>query len=200
MGKKGFKAPKVQPSFFQVQEQKLGIGFMNKLTAEFIQKNALKVFKDLASGSIRVENDYQYFNIQDFTYNLMVAAQNNARYNYYSYYGLISNPAYQNDVYMQRVATQHYENYLAFHSIELHLSNILNGIALQNGVFTRYYLHQMVAEIRNAKNSFNGYFITITDRDSNQRIKQERRELSHDKGVDNQNQRGFFAKHNQGDM
>ena len=201
MGKKGNpNKPNNQPSFFKVQEQKLGIGFMNKMTTEFIQKNALKVFKDLAGGAINVEKEYQFFQIYDFTYNLMIAANNNARYNYYSYLGLANSPIYQQDVHMQRVATQHYENYLVFNKIELHLNNILKDITYQNGVYTRFYIQQLVADIRNCSGSFNGYFITLSDRDNNRRVKSERRQLPNDKGFSNQDQGGFFGKHTQSDM
>ena len=201
MSKKGINKPhKVQPSFFKVQEQKLGIGFFTKMNAEFVQKNALKIFKDLATGAINIDEEYKYFDNYDFTYNLRISAANNAKYNYYTYIGLSNNPMYQSDVFMQRVAAQHYENYLVFYKIELHLSNILNGISFQNGVYTRFYLHQMVAEIRYCRNSFNGYFITVADKDASRRLKVERRQLPDDKGFSNQDQGGFFEKHTQSNM
>lgn len=190
---------KAQPSFFQVQEQKLGIGFINKMTTDFVQKNALKVFKDIATGNINLEKDIEYFNKYDFVYNLLMAANNNANYNYYSYYGLVNSPAYQTDLGMQSIATQHYESYVLYQRIATHLNNILKGITMFNGVYTRFYLEQMMSELRSSRNVFSGYFITISQ-DKPRQIRSERRQLPNDQRYNNEDEGGFFSKSHKGNV
>lgn len=190
----GNRKQTIQPSFFQQQTQKLGPGFMNKINTEFVRKNALKIFRDLACGAINPEQDYEYFNIYDFTYSLYDSAMDNATYNWYCYYGLYNNPMSQSDPNMQRIAAEHYERYTLYNSIAIHLNNILQNITMFGGVYTRFYMQQLIAEIRWKRNTFNGYFITLTKEYDNSYIKNKRRELPNDQGFSDKSEGGFWDK------
>ena len=150
MGKKnkggGQKPPKI--SFLKQQEQRLGPGFLNKLNSEDIRKNALRIFKDLAEGAMDPNENEQYFNQTDFVYNLLMAAQDNYNYRLYVYQGLISNPNIQFDQEMQRVASEVLDQSNTYMAIGVHLNNILNNITMFNGVYTRFYLQQLISDIR----------------------------------------------------
>lgn len=185
----------LRPSFLKQQEQRLGAGFLNRLNAEDIRKNALKIFRDLAEGSMDPNEVEQYFNQTDFTYNLLVAATDNLNYRNYVYTGLISNPQIQYDLDMQRVASELADQIRTYQSIVVHLNNILYNISMYNGVYTRYYLQELISEIRWRKNTFNGFFITLPKDSDKKRIRQERRQIGdNDKRFNNPNEGGFFNK------
>ena len=182
-----------QPSFFDQQQQKLGKGFMKWINREYISKNALNIFKDLACGAIIPDTDCEYFAQYDFTYNLVIAANDNARYRYYVWVGLTNNPQYQYDAEMQRVAAEIYDQMNTYNTIVIHLNNILQDITMTNGVYIRFYLQQLIAEIRWKKNAFNGFFITLSQEDD-RLVRQKRRTISNDQGYSNEDERGFFQK------
>ena len=197
MGKKhkGGQNRQPRPSFLKQQEQRLGAGFLNRLNAEDIRKNALKIFRDLAEGNMDPNEVEQYFNQTDFTYNLLVAATDNLNYRNYVYTGLISNPNVQYDLEMQRVASEVADQIRTYQSIVSHLNNILYNISMYNGVYTRYYLQELISEIRWRKNTFNGFFITLPKDSDKKRIRQERRQIGdNDKRFSNPNEGGFFNK------
>lgn len=199
--KKGGNKPKQpQPSFFQQQEQRLGVGFMNRLTTEDIRKNALKILTDLAVGAINPDNAYEYFNQYDFTYNILAVAQDNLRYRQYIYMGLTNHPMYYQDGEMQRVGAEIYDQMMTYNAVVVHLNNILQNITMYGGIYTRFYLQQMIAEIRWKRNTFStGIKLVINPQDT-RHIKNKRRELPNDKGFSNQDEGGFFNKPNQNNM
>lgn len=197
MGKKHKGGQNKQPriSFLKQQEQRLGTGFLNRLTAEDIRKNALKIFRDLADGNMDINEVEQYFNQADFTYNLLEAAKDNLNYRNYVYMGLINHPQLPYDANMQRVANELADQITTYNSIVVHLNNILYNISLYNGVYTRYYLQELMSEIRWRKNTFNGFFITLPKDSDKRRIRQERRQIGdNDKRFNNPNEGGFFNK------
>lgn len=199
MGKNNKKGGSVnpkppQPSFFQMQKQRLGEGFMNMITIEDIRKNALKIFTDLAVGAINPESDYEYFNRYDFTANLLQVANDNLRYRQYIYTGLVNNIAYPGDTEMQRVATELYDQIVTYNSVVLHLSNILNNITLYNGIYTTFYLHELIANIRWKRNTFTSGVKLVILPEDNSRIRNKRREIPNDQGYSNQDEGGFFNK------
>lgn len=198
MGKKGQnngqRQVKLQPSFFQQQAQKYGPDWMSRINTETVRKNALKIFKDLAMGGINVDHEYEFFNNYDFTYALFQASVDNAKYNYYSYYGLSLSPELAVDTEMQKVCSEHYELYTLYNSISIHLNNVLQNLTYYNGAYTRMYLLQLVAEIRWKSKCFNGYFITLPKQDDKSYIKKRREIPDHDKGFSNQGEKGFWGQ------
>lgn len=198
--KGGNKSRQPQPSFFDQQKQRLGEGFMNRLTVEDIRKNALKILTDIAVGAVNPATCYEYFNQYDFTYNIYVVAYDNLRYRQYVYTGLISNPNYSQDQEMQRVAAELYEQIVTYNSVVVHLSNILRNITMYNGVYTMYYLQQMMSEIRWRRNTFtSGIKLTILS-ESNRHVRNKRRYIENGKGFSNQDEGGFFNKPNQSNV
>lgn len=197
MGKKNKGGGQNRPpkiSFLKQQEQRLGPGFLNRLNTEDIRKNALRIFKDLAEGSMDPNETEQYFNQTDFVYNLLVAANDNYTYRIYVYQGLISNPNIQFDPEMQRVASEVLDQANTYMTIGVHLNNILNNITMFNGVYTRFYLQQLITDIRWKKNAFNGFFITLPKDGDKRRARQERRQIGNEKGFSNKNEGSFFDK------
>lgn len=199
--KKGGNKPRQpQPSFFQQQQQRLGVGFMNRLTTEDIRKNALKILTDLAVGAINPDNAYEYFNQYDFTYNILAVAQDNLKYRQYIYIGLTNHPMYYQDGEMQRVGSELYDQIMTYQSVVVHLNNILQNITMYGGIYTRFYLQQMVAEIRWKKNTFSTGIKLVINPQDNRHLKNKRRELPHDQGFNNQDEGGFFNKPNQSNV
>lgn len=199
--KKGGNKPRQpQPSFFQQQQQRLGVGFMNRLTTEDIRKNALKILTDLAVGAINPDNAYEYFNQYDFTYNILAVAQDNLKYRQYIYIGLTNHPMYYQDGEMQRVGAELYDQIMTYQSAVVHLNNILQNITMYGGIYTRFYLQQMVAEIRWKRNTFSTGIKLVINPQDNRHLKNKRRELPHDQGFNNQDEGGFFNKPNQSNV
>lgn len=199
--KKGGNKPRQpQPSFFQQQQQRLGVGFMNRLTTEDIRKNALKILTDLALGAINPDNAYEYFNQYDFTYNILAVAQDNLKYRQYIYIGLTNHPMYYQDGEMQRVGAELYDQIMTYQSVVVHLNNILQNITMYGGIYTRFYLQQMIAEIRWKRNTFSTGIKLVINPQDNRHLKNKRRELPHDQGFNNQDEGGFFNKPNQSNV
>ena len=181
-----------KPSFFEQQIQRNGTGFLNKMNAFEVRKNALAVFKDLANCNVRTDQIEEYFNVPDFTYNLYLSAYDNFIYRQYMYIGLVNNPQYNYDGEMQKVAADIYEQMGAYNSLVLHLNNILQNITTYGGVYTRFYLDQLIADLRWKRNAFNGFFITI-EKDNDGYIKKRRQQINDQRNSDS-NERGFFDK------
>ena len=205
MGKKnkggnGYREPNLPPSFFQQQRQKLGSDFMNRINTEIVKKNAVKIFKDLASGAINVDHEYEFFNVYDFTYALKDSAIDNARYNWACNVGLQSNPMTASDPFLQLICQEHYERYMLYQTISGHLDNILMNITQFGGVYTRHLLTQLVAEIRWKSKVFNGNFITILPGGNTKNIKQERRVINNGQGFSNKSEGGIWDKSNKDNM
>lgn len=189
-----------QPSFFMMQRQKFGEDWLNRVNSEYIRKNALKIFKDLAYGAANIEVEYKYFMNHDFTYNLAEAAYDNAKYCYACYVGLSSNPAALADAYMVKIAQEHYDRYQVFNTIVMHLNGILKDNACSNSTLVRYYLQEMVAAIRWKKVAFNnGYFITLPKEHDKAYVKQERRQYNdgYKSYQDDSGLKGFFKQPDQ---
>lgn len=182
-----------QPSFIQTQRQKLGDGWLNRVNALFIRKNALKVFKDLAYGSSDIDLDYKEFMNANFVYNLCDAASDNARYNYACYIGLYNSGMAQNDPNLFKIMNEHRELYLLYNSLVSHLNNILQDIATTQGVYVKQYLQMLVADIRWKRNAFCGYFITIQKTTDTQYLRNERRPRNEHCDY-KEDQVGFFGK------
>ena len=190
-----------QPSFFQQQQQKFGVGFMNRITTEDVRKNALKILTDLSVGAINPDNAYEYFNQYDFTYNVLSVAYDNLRYRQYIYTGLLNNPMYYQDPEMQKIAAELYDQIMTYNSVVIHLNNILQGITMYDGVYTRFYLQQMISEIRWKRSTFtNGIKLVILNSQDSSYIRNKRREIPHDKGFNNQDEGSFFDKSDQNNM
>lgn len=207
MGKKnkGFNPNKqkpMQPSFFMQQRQKNGNNWLNLVSTDFIRKNALRVFSDLAYGSINPDTEYFNFLNYDFSYNLMLAAHDNARYCYTVYMGLYNNPMVMEDADMGRIMQEHYDRYILYNSIVAHLNNLLNDISFNNGGLVRFHLQNMVSDIRWKKSAFKGYFITLPKEQDQKYVKKERRETNYDYRAckDDSGERGFFAESNSIDL
>lgn len=198
--KGGMKQRPPQPSFFQQQQQRLGVGFMNRLNTADIRKNALKILTDLAVGAINPDNAYEYFNQYDFTYNILVVAQDNLRYRQYIYIGLTNHPSYYQDTEMQRVGAELYDQIMTYTAVVTHLNNILQNITMYNGVYTRFYLQQLISEIRWKRNTFSSGIKLVINPQDNNYVRNKRRELPHDQGFNNQNEGGFFNKSDQNHM
>lgn len=187
----------LQPSFFMQQRQKNGDYWLNHVSTEFIRRNAMRIFKDFATGSANPDYEFTYFLNYDFTYNLAVAASDNAQYNYTCWLGLYNSPVLNND--MARVADEQYEKYKTYNIIVTYMNSILQDVTFNGGTLVRYYLQEMVATIRHRKNDFNGGFITIPKEYDKKFINVERRNFNNDNRFSKENPRepGFLKKSNE---
>jgi len=57
---------KARPSYFQQNVQRFGPNFLDQKNAEQMQKDAVKVFRDIAMGNIDIEKDGIFFMNQQF--------------------------------------------------------------------------------------------------------------------------------------
>lgn len=56
---------KARPSYFQRNIQSQGENFLDQMNADRMQKDAIRVFRDLAMGNIKIETEGQFFfNVQ----------------------------------------------------------------------------------------------------------------------------------------
>lgn len=173
----------MQPSFFMQQRQKNGANWMNFVSTEFIRKNANRIFKDLATGAANVDYEYVNFLNNDFTYNLALAASENAKYNYISYMGICNTPV-PVDKDMIRVANDQFQKFQVYNIIVDFMNCILKDNTYNNGTLCRYYLQELVAAIRYRRNVFNGNYVTIVDDNDRKNLKIERRIKNYDQRFD----------------
>ena len=201
-GNNPLKPRPLPPSFFMQQRQRNGEYWMNFVSTEFIRKNANRIFKDLATGAANVDYEYTNFLNYTFTYNLREAAAENAKYNYTSHLGICYSPVpVDND--MLRIANDQWEKCQVYNIIVYFMDCILNDVSYNKGLLCRYYLHELVANIRYKRNIFNGNYVTVTDEDNNKHcLNVERRIKNNDNGIDQDYSgvKGFFAKPNETHM
>lgn len=186
-----------QPSFFEQQLQRNGPGWIYAMNTEQIRKNALKVFKDIAFGNVDPVTTAEYFAIADFTYNLKLAADDNASYNYYTFIGLQNCPQLSPE--MIKVGNIHYDNFTAYNVTSQALNNILMSVSAHGPVFVPAMIMQAITMMAPYKHYFNGYFITLP-RGDDQRIRVPRREIgiggniNYDQGSSTQSQGDFWQR------
>lgn len=194
-GNNPLKPRPMPPSFFMQMRQKNGDNWLNMVSTEFIRKNAMRIFKDLATGAANVDTEYQYFLNYDFTYNLAVAASDNANYNRICYLGICNSPV-PVDKEMVRVANDQLDKFNVYNMIVSYMNNILQDLTFNGGTLCRYYLQEMVASIRYKRNAFNGNFITLPKENDRQHLKLERRNRNHgyEFDKDDSGTSGFFSK------
>ena len=104
---------------------------------------------------------------------------------------------------MLRIANDQWEKCQVYNIIVYFMDCILNDVSYNKGLLCRYYLHELVANIRYKRNIFNGNYVTVTDEDNNKhRLNVERRIKNNDNGIDQDYSgvKGFFAKSNETHM
>lgn len=184
-----------QPSFFEQQLQRNGPGWIYAMNTEQIRKNALKVFKDIAFGNVDPNETADYFAIPDFTYNLKMAADDNAMYNYYTFMGLQN--CQQAPPELIRVANIHWDNYTAYNVTSQALNNILMSVSAYGPTFVPAMIMQAITMMAPYKHYFSGYFITLP-RGDDQRIRVPRREIggniNYDQSRSTQSQGDFWQR------
>lgn len=167
-------------NYFNLQFQQLGEGWTGKITTLDVRKSALRLFKDIASGNIDMDKDVQFFNEPSFTYNLKLAADDNAYYNYSVFNGLNMLPAI--DAQQQKYVEEHMMRYNAYSIISQYLNTILIGVQMNGGMYTKDVLTDLIIKLQPYKYLFNGYFINVTRPDDG-KMRVERRQKQNDKGI-----------------
>ena len=190
-------------SFFEQQLQQNGPGWIYRMNTDQVRKQSLRVIKDIAFGNFDPYEVSEYFAVADFTYNVMVAADDNTKYNWYTYIGLLSNPATHEDPAMVRVMRSHYEAFIAYQAATIALNNILTDITINNGAFIPALLMEAIRILDPYKHFFNGYFITLPRTDDT-RVRAPRREIggnqNYGKIVVDQYQNNFWGEPDQNNM
>ena len=200
------KNKKKQQTFFDQMVQKLGSNWLCLTNTDIIRKNAMKVLKDLAFGNIDPYEDCKYFCSADFTYNIKVACDDNAKYHYWSYMGLSQYFQMYGvpDASAEKLMCEHYEQYKAYTQGSVALNNILNTLNMFGEQYVPAAIMQATTMLTPYKYSFMGYFITI-QRNDDRRARVPKREIGEgrpDYGqIDsNQSQRTFWQEPNQGSV
>lgn len=178
---KGGKKPQRRQNYFNLQFQQLGEGWTGKITTLDVRKSALRLFKDIANGNIDLDKDVQFFNEPSFTYNLKLAADDNAYHCYTLYYALYQMP--NKDQYQVKLMDEYLQRYNAYSILSQSFNTILNGIQFNGGLQTKDFVADLIVRLNPSKYLFNGYFITI-NRPDDGKLKVERRHKErHDKGI-----------------
>lgn len=190
-------------SFFDQQIQQYGPNWIYLMTTETVRKNAMKILKDISFGNIDPAEVAVYFSVADFTYNLMIAAIDNAKYNWWTFVGLteVANRI-EYDHTLTKVAHAHYEAWQAYEVAAAQLNNILIDINMTGGMYTQALLMQMISTLNPFRRQFSGYYITLP-RAEDTRIHQRREILGgnqYDQGSNHQSQRNIWEEPDQGDM
>ena len=79
---------KSRPNYFQMNVTQFGEDFPTRKSPLEIQKDAKNIFNDIAYGNIDVERDAKCFTYTNFLSNLILVAQDNYSYHFYSAEGL----------------------------------------------------------------------------------------------------------------
>lgn len=200
------KNNKNQQTFFDQMVQKLGSNWLCLTNTDTIRKNAMKIVKDLAFGNIDPYEDAKYFSSSDFTFNVKVACDDNASYNYWTYVGLSNYMQVYGapDQNIERIMREHYEMYIAYSTASIALNNILITITTLGDNYVPAAIMQANAMLSPYKYSFMGYFITI-QRNDDRRARVARREIGegghlNDQGISPGSKEDFWKQSNQSDM
>lgn len=160
MGNKS-KKKQQRPNYFQMNMNMFGEEFLGKKTPLDIQKDAKKVFSDLAYGNIDIQRDAKFFTNVNFLINLRVVAFDNYKYHAFTLNGMkqIINQSQANQIeeYFVRVCEIH-ERCASAYSIIIHyLDNIL-----QNKGAT-INLTEMVKELQCYRGAFSEIMFVRSD-------------------------------------
>lgn len=166
-------------NYFTFQFQNLGEGWTGKISTLDVRKNAQRLFKDIACGNINLDKDIQFFNEPSFTHNLLLAASDNAYYNYTLWYSL--SVLQYKDAVQDKICEEHRIRYDAYTLLANHLNTILTGITINGGLQTRDFVSSMMVALHKYRYVFNGYYITIGHPDDG-KLRVERKRKYNDKG------------------
>lgn len=167
-------------NYFNLQFQQLGHGWTGKVTTLDIRKSAVRLFKDIACGNVDPEKDIEFFNEPNFTYNLKLAADDNAYYNFTAFTGISMIP--NATPMQQQMAEEHRIRHYVYSIISQYLNSILIGISMNGGATTADIVQDMMVTLRPYRYVFNGNFITISHPDDG-KLRVERREKVNDGGI-----------------
>lgn len=190
MAKNINKPKNSQPSWLDNQIKQYGGAFMSRLNTEIVRKNALKIFKDLASGNINYEKHSEFFRVYSFTYSLVLAANDNAYYAWAVSAGLdtfiVSNPMAANEGNkLTEISRELKKSFNAYNAASAVLNNVLIDIQNTQGQNIVPLLQQAVVTLQQYKHCFNGYFITVGRPDEG-RLRVERRIIPNGQSSSNQ--------------
>lgn len=172
MGKKSNNQKK-GANYFNLQFQQLGDGWTGRITTLDVRKSAIRLFKDIANGNIDLEKDIQYFNEPSFTWNLKLAADDNAYANYSEWLGMSYIP--NKDPVQEKICDEHYVRSQVYSVISQTMNNVLTGISINGGLQTSQLIGDLSIYLRDYRYVFNGNYFTITRPDDG-KLKVERRE------------------------
>lgn len=174
----GQKQKRNNNGYFTQNIQALGKDFLNRKNAMDIQRDANRIFNDIARNSIDLERDYKYFEDATFVQNLLIVAQDNLNYHWATLTGLnqflMMYPDSDQSYYMIR--DMHQKSVEAYTLYVQALNSILSG----NNIYcVLQMLIQMMQQKYNRGNVLNNTFIVRDD--SSRRIetlKNERRNIN----------------------
>lgn len=160
---------KSRPNYFQMNVTQFGEDFPTRKSPLEIQKDAKNIFNDIAYGNIDVERDAKCFTYTNFLSNLILVAQDNYSYHFYSAEGLkqIINQSGATRISddqqpMMKVIDKHMYSANAYNVIIYYLTNMLNN----QGVIVN--LAELCRQLQNFRGAFSDVYI-IRDDDARRR-------------------------------
>lgn len=149
------------PNYFEMNIRSFGENFLERKTPLDIQKDAKKIFMDLAHGNIDIDRDAIYFTNVNFLINLIQVATDNYWYHMYTSVGmkqiLQSTQAKQIDAVFVRIMERHDYTAKAYSILITYLTNILNN----KGAIIN--LTNLMRELHSFKGAFSEMFIVRDD-------------------------------------
>ena len=150
MGK--FPKKKQRPNYFQNGVNLFGDDFIQRKSPLDIQRDAKKIFSDLAYGNIDIQRDAKYFTDVNFLINLKQVAYDNWCYHAFTFDGMKQiinqSSATQIDEHFIRTCEIH-KNCMAAYNIVVHY---IDNMLQDKGVTIN--LTQMVQELQSFRSAF----------------------------------------------
>lgn len=131
-------------SYFKEQQQKLGSDFIERKTAQDIQRDAIRIFRDIANGRINVQSDQMFFTNKQFLENCIAAAQSQYTEANINYQGVCMLLAYGNHPLVAQIVEKNMRKRDAY----LIILNGLNAIKMTGDTQYLYIMRSQLKDYR----------------------------------------------------
>lgn len=131
-------------SYFKEQQQKFGEDFIERKTAQDIQRDAVRIFRDIANGRINVQTDQEFFRNRQFLENCIAAAQSQYTEANINYQGTSMLLGYSNHPLVSQVV----ENNLRRRDAYAIILNGLTAIKMTGDVQYLYIMRSQLKDYR----------------------------------------------------
>lgn len=165
------KKKQQRPNYFQNNMNMFGQDFLRRKTPLDIQRDAKKIFSDLAYGNIDIQRDAVFFTNVDFLINLRTVAFDNYKYHAFTANGMkqIINQSQTNQIeeYFVKVSETHdrcataysiivhfIDNMLQNKGVVINLTEMVKQLQLYRGAFSEIMVIRSDFQRRNEKETY----------------------------------------------